>query len=472
MSDFAAGAADPVDMRQVVARLERLPMSSWHTKMRLIICTAWFFDAFDSLVIAYVLPSLIGLWHLNPGQIGSLIGIGFAGQLIGSIGAGWLGEKWGRLRTMILTLLIFSVMSLVCAFAWDYDSMWWFRFIQGIGLGGEVPLMAAYVNEFAKAERRGRFSLIIQVLFAIGLAAVAIVGVWVVPRFGWQWMFYIGAVPALIVIPLRAILPESPRWLASQGRFGEADRALKRIEDVAVSEGKTLPPLPRNLPAVVEAKPNFAELFQGIYLKRTLTMWAIWICTYFITYGLTAWAPSLFRTVYHLDVQTSLLYGFVLSGIGLLGAVSAVVLIDWIGRRRLFIMGLGIGSLPLLVFAFGGNFSAFEVLMLVSLSFLFCSQLALSLATYTAENYPTHLRSLGGGVAGAWQRGASMVGPMVVGWVLPNWGVNAVFVVFGGFAVTGAVVTYLWANETRGQVLEILSPALGPRLGQRSGKKA
>ena len=83
----------------------------------------------------------------------------------------------------------------------------------------------------------------------------------------------------------------------------------------------------------------------------------------------------------------------------------------------------------------------------------------MSLATYTAEIYPTHLRALGGGVASAWQRGASMVGTYLVGFILPNWGINAVFVVFGLFALMGAVVTIFFAIETRRQVLEKLSPA-------------
>jgi MFS transporter, putative metabolite:H+ symporter len=454
-----AAAGENVEMRQIVARLERLPSCSWQRNMRLIVCTAWFFDAFDSLVIAYVLPSLAGAWKLDFSQIGSLIGVGFFGQLLGSIGAGWLGERWGRIRTMILTLLIFTVMSFVCAFAWSYDSMWWFRLVQGIGLGGEVPLMATYVNEFAKAANRGRFSLSIQVLFSIGLTVVAIVGVVVVPHFGWQWMFIIGAVPALIAIPLRTMLPESPRWLGSKGRFVEADRALKRIEAIATREGRPPPPLPPDLPLVSEAQPRFADLFKGIYRKRTFAVWAIWVCTYFVTYGLTAWAPSLFRTVYKLDVQQSLLYGFILSGIGLLGTVLAIILIDWVGRKPMFIFGLGVGAVPMLAFAFIGRLSAVGVLSLVSLSFLFISILALSLATYTAEIYPTHLRALGSGVAAAWQRGASMAGPLVVGWILPNWGLNAVFIVFGIFAVVGACVCIFFATETRGQVLERLSPA-------------
>ncbi|HUK61467.1 MAG TPA: MFS transporter, partial [Stellaceae bacterium] len=326
------------DARVIAARIERLPYSSWHRTMRLIISTAWFFDAFDSITIAYVLPVLIGMWKLGPEQIGGLIAVGFAGQAIGSIGAGWLAERVGRLMAMQITLVIFALSSFVCAFAWSYDSMWWMRLVQGVGLGGQVPLMAAYVNEFAKAQGRGIFSLSIQCLFAIALTVTAFAGLWVVPHLGWQWMFFIGTVPVLLVFPLRTMLPESPRWLASQGRTTEADAALTRLERIAESEGKAIPPLPRDLPVVNEARARFAELFQGVYLKRTFTIWGIWICTYIITYGLTAWAPSLFRFVYKLDVQTANTYGFVLQFIGLLGALSAILLIDRIGRKPMFVL--------------------------------------------------------------------------------------------------------------------------------------
>jgi putative MFS transporter len=446
------------DVRQIAARIERLPYSSWHRNMRIIICSAWFFDAFDSITIAYVLPPLIGLWHMNPGQIGSLLGIGFIGQLVGALAFGWLAERWGRLNSMIVTLLIFTLGGLACAFVSTYDQMWWLRFVQGIGLGGEVPLMAAYVNEFAKAEGRGRFSLSAQVLFSIGLPICAFVGIYVVPNWGWQWMFIIGAVPALIAIPLRTMLPESPRWLASRGRFDEANAALTKLEGIAIKEGKALPPLPRDLPVVNEVKPRIADLFKGIYLKRTITVWFMWIGAYFVTYGLTAWAPSLFNFVYHLPVQTSLTYGFVLSFIGLGGALLTIYLIEAIGRKRMFVIGLGICALPLLSFAFLGQQSALSVLLIVSLSFFFCSFLALGLATYTAEIYPTHLRALGGGVASAFQRAASYAGPVVVGMILPVYGINAVFVVFGLFALMGCLVTLFFAIETRSQVLERLSP--------------
>jgi putative MFS transporter len=447
------------DARHIAARLERLPYCSWHTKMRLIICTAWFFDAFDSAAIAYVLPPLIGLWHLSPQQTGTMIGIGFGGQLIGALAFGMSGERWGRRNSMLFTLLLFALASLACAFATNFATLLSLRFIQGIGLGGEVPLMAAYVNEFAKASNRGRFSVSIQVLFSIALFFVALTGVWVVPHWGWQWMFVIGAVPALLALPLRIILPESPRWLASQGRYAEADKALAGIEAIAAREGKQSAPLPANLPAVAEVKPRIGDLFKGIYLRRTISVWFIWIGAYFVSYGLNAWAPSLYRTVYHLPVETSLQFGLITSAVGLCASALTIYLIEAWGRRPMLIMSFSGCCIFLLSFAFLPQLSAVGTLVVTTSGFFFLGFALLSLATYTAEIYPTHLRALGGGVASAWQRSASMVGTTLVGFILPYWGINAVFVMFGLFALMGAVVTTFFAIETRRQVLEQLSPA-------------
>jgi putative MFS transporter len=406
-----------------------------------------------------VLPPLIGLWHLSPQQTGTMIGIGFGGQLIGALAFGMSGERWGRRNSMLFTLLLFALASLACACATNFATLLSLRFIQGIGLGGEVPLMAAYVNEFAKASNRGRFSVSIQVLFSIALFFVALTGVWVVPHWGWQWMFVIGAVPALLALPLRIILPESPRWLASQGRYAEADKALAGIEAIAARGGKQSAPLPANLPAVAEVKPRIGDLFKGIYLRRTISVWFIWIGAYFVSYGLNAWAPSLYRTVYHLPVETSLQFGLITSAVGLCASALTIYLIEAWGRRPMLIMSFSGCCIFLLSFAFLPQLSAVGTLVVTTSGFFFLGFALLSLATYTAEIYPTHLRALGGGVASAWQRSASMVGTTLVGFILPYWGINAVFVMFGLFALMGAVVTTFFAIETRRQVLEQLSPA-------------
>src|SRR5215470_12838557 len=117
----------------IVARLERLPTSWWQVKARIIVGVATFFDAFDALVIASILPVIVPLWKLTPPQIGLMISAGFAGQLLGALLFGFMAERYGRMPAMIWSIALFAVMSLVCAFAWDYNSLLALRTVQGIG---------------------------------------------------------------------------------------------------------------------------------------------------------------------------------------------------------------------------------------------------------------------------------------------------------------------------------------------------
>ena len=319
-------SATQVTPAQIAARIERLPFSPWHVKLRVIMGVATFFDAFDALAIAYVLPALIPLWKLAPGQVGLLISIGFAGQLVGAILFGWLAEKQGRVRIAAWTIGIFSVFSLVCAFSWNLPSMLVFRFFQGLGLGGQVPIAAAYINEIAKAEGRGRFFLLYEVIFPVGLLAVALVSTWVVPNLGWQWMFVIGALPVLLAVVMRRVLPESPRWLASTGRLEEASRTMDAIEaEISQRGAKPLPPLPASLPRVPTVKASWRDLFSGIYLPRTLAVWVMWFCTYLIVYGISGWLPTIYRTIFKLPLQQALQYSLAATAAGLVGRSLAPI---------------------------------------------------------------------------------------------------------------------------------------------------
>jgi MFS transporter, putative metabolite:H+ symporter len=204
----------------IVARLERLPISRWHVKARLIMGTATFFDGYNVLAIAYALPVLIREFHLGPLEIGPMISASFLGQLIGALVFGWLAERYGRLRVATITIAIYGIMGFACALAWNAPSLGVFRFLQGIGLGGEVPIAAAYINEFAKAEHRGRFFILYELSFSFGLLIVAVLGYFLVPFLGWRVLFVIGGIPAIPVIFLRRLLPESPRWLVENDRVG------------------------------------------------------------------------------------------------------------------------------------------------------------------------------------------------------------------------------------------------------------
>lgn len=449
--------------RGIIARLERLPITSWHVRARMIVGAATFFDAFDVLAISVVLPVLAGRWHLNPSRVGLLISTGFAGQLAGAFLFGWAAEKFGRLRAMVWSIAIFACMSLACAFAWNYASLFVCRTIQGIGIGGEVPIAATYINELSKARGRGRFFLLYEIVFGMGLTSAGLVGYWAVPRIGWQSMFVMGALPAFLALFLRRLLPESPRWLVSKGRLEEADGVVRGMEDFA--RGRGIEPAPAAVP--VDALPrqsstHWTELFSRAYLRRTLTVWALWFCCYFVSYGLTTWLPTIYRTVFKLDVATALRYGLVTNVAGLLGDLLVAMTIDRVGRRRWFGLAFLLGALPLAavpIFALhvSGSLTVPRVMVCASLSYVFVASNSVACYLYTPEIYPTRLRALGSSIATGWLRAGSAAGPVLVGFLLMRYDLGAVFLMFGVVSLGGAAAS-LFVTETRDRVLEEISP--------------
>jgi putative MFS transporter len=257
--------AAAVTEEQVVARIERLPISGWYARVISTVASAHFFDAFDSLTIAFVLPVLVGLWHITPGEIGWLISAGYIGQLIGALAFGWMAERFGRLKVLQFSLGLIAIFAGACALAWNYSSFFWFRSIQGLGLGAEVPVAATYMNEFTKAKYRGRLIMALQSMFGVGIAVTSVIAAWIVPTFGWQSMFLLGMVPVLLAFALRWLVPESPRWLASHGQLAQADTVLARLEKEASRGGtRPLPPLPIHIPPVSRETATWSDLFKGI----------------------------------------------------------------------------------------------------------------------------------------------------------------------------------------------------------------
>ena len=463
MASTSTGHAGSVD--DIVARLERLPTSWWQVKARIIVGVATFFDAFDALAIATVLPVIVPLWKLAPQQIGFMISAGFVGQLIGALLFGWVAERYGRMTAMIWSIALFAVMSLVCAFAWDYNSLLVFRTIQGIGLGGEVPVAAVFISELARAKGRGRFVLLYELVFPIGLVSASLVGLWVVPHFGWQWMFVIGALPAFLALVLRWLLPESPRWLAVRGHTAEAQAAMTLIErETEKATGKPLPP-PQPVVSTLDKPASLADLFGPLYLRRTLVVWVIWFAAYFVNYGLSIWLPTVYRTVFQLPLDVSLRYGLITQAVGLLGTLVCALTIDYVGRRLWFAVSFAAGAIALAALAMAPAPSAQQVLVSMTIAYLFVSTINIGVYLYTPELYPTRVRALGVGTATAWLRFASIIGPIVVGQMIgarltpaqiPD--LPKVFLAFAAVAAVAAVITALFAVETKGRVLEEASP--------------
>jgi len=444
---------------EITARLERIPVSRWHSKARLLLGVATFFDAFDALVIAQVLPVLIPLWGLSGEQVGTLIASGYLGQLIGAVFFGWLAGKIGRLWAIIIATAIFSTMSIFCGLADSFSSLLIFRFVQGIGLGGEVPVAAVYISEIIKAQHRGRFVLLYELIFTIGVFVCGFVGTIVVPHLGWQWMFFIGAIPIILVPTLKLFLPESPRWLVSHERFQAANKAMRYIENkVQKSIGSELPPvMPVSVRTAAEGKSSWRDYFSAFYGRRTFVLWLIWFASYLVYYGLGTWMPTLYTTLFHLPIAQSLNYALITNFCGVLAALTCVLTVDLIGRKTIFTI------------AFLGSFAAFALLYLAGVSnlvffvtvisacYYFGTLAAFCIYIYTPECYPTRARTQGMGMASAWCRVASILGPYFIGAVVHT-GLNNVFLTFGAVCIFVAIIVIFLAPETKGRVLEEVSP--------------
>jgi putative MFS transporter len=439
---------------QLIDRMERVPLCGWHTRPRVTMGSATFFDAFGALTIAFVLPSLIGLWKLTPSQIGMMISVGYLGQIVGALFFGWLGERVGRTGSVACAMALDGIMSLCCAFAPSFTALAIFRTIQGCGLGGEVPVAAAYINELCEAKGRGRFVMLYEIIFPCGVLGASLMGIVLVPRFGWQSMFFLGGIPALIIAVLIWLLPESPRWLIGKGRLDEAEAIIKQVE---ASTPLRIEP-PTKLATVAAAtKTRWSEVLSPFYRRRTLIVWVLWTTTYFVYYGIGTWLPSLYRTVYHLSISSSLRWGSIANIMQVLIVGVSAFFVDKLGRKLWFGGAFLVSAGLMLTLGLLGAKTAGEVVILGSLTFAVLGSNATMLYLYTPEIYPTRMRAAGTGLATSFLRAASAAGPFLVGFILKGGGIAVVFYVFAAVTVVGLIAT-LGAIETRRRRLEEINP--------------
>jgi len=411
------------------------------------------------LAIAFAMPQLVSEWNLTPAQVGMIIAAGYVGQLFGAVIFGSLAERFGRLKILFITIVLFVSMDVACLFAWSGTSLLIFRFIQGIGTGGEVPVASAYINEFVGAEKRGRFFLLYEVIFPIGLMFAGMAGYFLVPIFGWKAMFIVGLVPSILTIPLRWFLPESPRWLASRGRIKEAEAVVQLLENDVTRRGGVLrEPVVKPLDPKATAKSSWRELFQGIYKSRTFTIWGLWVCVYLVNNGLITWLPTLYKQVFKLPLETALAYGWITSGVGVIASIICALMIDKVGRKPWYSWAFMLATIPLLTLTSLGATSAVQVLILATVAYAILQTVSFSLYLYSSELYPTRLRAVGTGFGSAWLRAGSALGPIIVGYVVGDFGIRYVFSAFAAVALIGGIITLLFAIETKGRVLEELSP--------------
>ncbi|WP_287496144.1 MFS transporter [Pandoraea sp. CB10b_02] len=446
----------------VVARLERLPMTNYQRTLFSIIATAWFFDSMDLGLMTFVLGSIKAEFGLSASQAGLLASASFLGMFVGAATAGLLADKFGRKPVFQVSMIFWGVGSLMCGFAHSVESLMLYRVLLGFGMGMEFPIGLSMVSEIVPARSRGKYVAILEGFWPIGFIAAGVFSYFMLPAIGWRGIFIALAIPAVFVFVVRRMVPESPRWLEDTGRMKEAADVMNHIETrVQRAHGRQLPEPAiaagvRHGPA--DRKALLAEIWRGEYAKRTLMLWTTWFFALLGYYGLTTWLGALLQQAGY-EITKSVLYTVYISLAGIPGFLFSAWLLEKWGRKpTCALMLLGSAVAAYLYGQAAGTRAPIEQLIAAGLMMqFFLFGMWSVLYAYTPELYPTRTRATGSGFASSIGRVGSLAGPFAIGVLLPTWGQTGVFTMGALSFVIAALAVLLLGVETKGRSLEDVS---------------
>jgi len=442
----------------VSARIERLPFGRFHGRLLLMGGLGYAFDAMDAAIVAFVLPVLRHDWALSSVQTGVLGSGNFIGFFFGALFAGTLGDLIGRRKVMMSALLIYCVATVVSAMTDSWPTFLAARIVAGMGTGAESAIIAPYLAEFVAKRYRGIFTGALAGFFSFGFVGAALLGYLIVPRFdsGWRVVLYITALPILMLIWWRRSLPESPRWLESRGRVDEAERVLDGIEASFAARGVALPDPERAQRAGLPIETgtlsaNFKALWTGRQSRITTMTWLMWLSITFSYYAFFTWIPGLL--VQHgMSITRSFGYSVAMYAAQVPGYFSAAYCNERIGRQATIATYMLFGCVCALGMAFASSNGEIMAAGL-GLSFFMNGTYA-GVYAYTAEVFPTAVRTTGAGTASAIGRIGAIVSPILVGYLYPKFGFAGVFGVTTVVLLLGAIAVVVMGVPTRGRSLE------------------
>lgn len=449
-------------LSNVAARLERLPMTRYQRTLFGIIATAWFFDSMDLGIMTFVLGSIKAEFGLSTTQAGLLASSSFLGMFLGAATAGMLADKFGRKPVFQWSMVFWGVGSLLCGFAQNVDQLMMFRVLLGFGMGMEFPIGLSMVSEIVPAKSRGRYVAILEGFWPLGFIAAGIVAYLTLPLIGWRGIFIALSVPAVFVFVIRRYVPESPRWLEEVGRIEEADRVTTNIEQhvIAANKGQPLPAPTAAIaiPAKVDKRALFAELWHGVYAKRTIMLWSLWFFALLGYYGLTTWLGALLQQAGY-EVTKSVTYTIYISLAGIPGFIFSAWLLEAWGRKPTCVLMLLGSACSAYVY---GQVATAQAPVAQLIGSGLCMQFFMFgmwsvLYAYTPELYPTRSRATGAGFASSVGRLGSLLGPFAVGVILPFTGHTGVFTLGAISFCAAALIVITLGIETKGKSLEEVS---------------
>src|SRR6266536_338719 len=425
-------------------------LSRFHKKAILVTGAAWTFVAMEILLVGFVAPTFTAIWHLDGRMQGLVNSAALAGSLCGSLVLGRLADRIGRRAIFQYAILWYAVFTAGTALAWGPWSVMTFRFLAGLGLGGLLVVDPSMLAEYLPPQRRGRLLVFLDFWWPVGLLlATGLSFLFLGPnfnRFGdwsWRYLFLAAAFPAFLAFVVRRTLPESPYFLARSGRSSEAAEVLEEITGRPVEAGAvSAPPEPES---------SVRELVAPALRGRAATTALVWIALNVSYYGLFLWLPFVLQgeKSFHIDVYLLL----TLSALSQFpGYAAAIWLVERIGRKPTLATFLLLGGVSAYAFAAADSVGVY-VTALFFVGFFNLGAWG-AVYPYTAELFPTRLRSSAFGLMEGVGKAAAIAGPYIFGHLKDatgstTWSISFVAIVMAA----GGLVAATFGRETKGRHL-------------------
>ena len=409
--------------RQLSSAIDRVPFKRTHIIIIFMIGVGALFDAIEQYNVGYAAPFLVKHWGLSTTEVALLTTFTFAGLAVGSVIAGVTGDLYGRRVTYMYNLLLFSVGGFISALAPDYTFLLIARLLVGIGLGGEIATALTIMSEMMPTRIRGAALGLINVagggfgIFVASALATLILG----PMSGflggdgvaWRYLLGVLVVPALFVYYFRRYIPESPRFLVRVGKLDEVNRVLSQLASGKLRPVKnlTVTPYVRGVEGRVFAreKTRIAEMFHGVLLRRTATLWVMEVMTFGAQVAVTSLMPIIL-VAKGFSVESSLRYALLINIGSLLGAIAAATSGHFLPRRVTLCGGAILAAAASVGFGFAASTVSVIVFGLLT-AFLFML-LNTTVWIYNPELYPTRLRGIGTGAGTTIGLGSAALFPL------------------------------------------------------------
>ncbi len=419
--------------------IQRNISSGRRLKLLALTSLEWMLVAGGVMVTSLTLPSIIEGLSGTVGDSTTMASSVFIGMLVGALVSGAISDRFGRKWTNLCLLILATAGTGLTGFAPSMRLFSVFRFLSGLGYGGLLPVVNAYLTEFSSIKIRGLYLTLLESSWALGSIMVGAFTMLTLDSLGWQWSYYFLFIFGIPLIMIGLFLPESPKFeFMKKGK-----KALEKILKTSIKE---------EVEMHEREKQPLLSIFKKGLARRTLMIWFSWFTVSFVYYGIYTWAPKIFASK-GLTPVSSLWYTFFMLIMQLPGYLTAAFLIEKIGRKT-----------TLTFFFVATAISALIMGLVTSSGFLIFASILISMSVlgtwgmvyaYTPELYPTEMRGLGNGTSGVMARTAGIIAPYFTNFFMGRTGsVLYVMIFMSVMSVLAAIIVALFGVETKEKIIE------------------